>query len=201
MIYALIALAVLVLGFLISLLIVPFITYDIFFSRPKDKNLIKRSMGDEHYNICKEMVLEYRKKLDEIPYKEICIKSFDNLNLYGKYYDKGSINLIIMFHGVRAVKENQFAYQIVKLLGLGYNILLVDHRAHFKSEGDITSYGVYEQDDVKKWVVYFDDKDEIQNIFLDGISMGGTSIAHASKDLNNKAIKSLSFLIFFVTTP
>lgn len=182
--YVLYVLAFLVFGFILSLIIVPFYIYKKFFLRKKDEDIIKNSMADPHYDICRERVKEYREKLDLLPYKELCIKSFDNLNLYGKYYDIGSDTVIILFPGVRTVKEDSFAYECVNMLDLGYNVLLCDNRAHFKSEGEFISYGLYEKEDVKKWVEYFENDDKITNIFPGGKSMGAASVSFASKDLN-----------------
>jgi alpha-beta hydrolase superfamily lysophospholipase len=61
---------------------------------------------------------------------------------------------------------------------MGYNVLLLDFRAHGASGGNTCTIGYYEAEDVKLAYNFLKDKGE-KNIALWGISMGAAAIAHA----------------------
>lgn len=87
---------------------------------------------------------------------------------------------VLLFHGVMSNKgqllseANEFRYQ-------GYNIMLIDLRAHGKSDGVTTTMGVRETEEVKLAYDYIKAKGE-KRIFLWGISMGAVVIAKALHD-------------------
>lgn len=118
------------------------------------------------------------------PYDTVKLKTAKGLLLdawYGKT-DSVSRGTVILFHGITSNKgvmiseANEFRF-------LGYNVLLVDFRAHGKSEGSITTAGVRESEDVK--VAYeFVAAQKEKNIFLWGLSMGAVVICKAAADYN-----------------
>ena len=71
-------------------------------------------------------------------YKPLEILSHDGYRLYGKLYiQKANAPLFIFFHGYHGVAawDGYGTFRFCK--EHNYNILLVDMRAHGKSEGDI----------------------------------------------------------------
>lgn len=98
---------------------------------------------------------------------------------YGKT-DSVSKGTVILFHGLGVSKSilideaNEFRVE-------GYHVLLVDFRAHGNSEGQTTTIGVRETEDVKLTFDHISAKGE-KNIFLYGSSLGAVAIAKAVSD-------------------
>ena len=107
-------------------------------------------------------------------YKEVVIKSFDKKNLHA-YEIKNKLNTwVIIVHGYtnNALEMLDVAYQFYNK---GYGILLIDQRAHGKSDGIYSTHGFYERKDMLSWINYINKKKKVK-IILYGISMGGTVI-------------------------
>ncbi len=107
-------------------------------------------------------------------YKEIYIKSFDKKKLHA-YEIKNKLNTwVIIVHGYtnNALEMLDVAYNFYKK---GYSILLIDQRAHGKSDGIYSTHGFYERKDMLSWIDYINKKKKTK-IILYGISMGGTVI-------------------------
>jgi uncharacterized protein len=92
---------------------------------------------------------------------------------YGKT-DSAAKGTVILFHGLTVNKGNvlpeadEFRYQ-------GYNVMLVDFRAHGNSGGSNTTIGVREAEEVKLAYDYVAQKGE-KKIILWGSSMGAVTI-------------------------
>jgi hypothetical protein len=98
--------------------------------------------------------------------------------------DSAAKGTVILFHGITANKgfiineAAEFHYQ-------GYNVLLVDFRAHGNSGGQTTTIGIRESEEVKLAYDYAVEKGE-KNIFLWGNSMGAVVVAKAVGDYDLK---------------
>ncbi len=98
--------------------------------------------------------------------------------------DSVSKGTVILFHGIKANKgmiineASEFRYQ-------GYNVMLVDYRAHGNSGGKTTTIGIRESEEVKLAFDYAAAKGG-NNIFLWGNSMGAVVIAKSIADYGLK---------------
>lgn len=111
------------------------------------------------------------------------IESFDGLKLAARYFEnETSKKTAILVHGYRSIAENDFATQFKLYYELGYNILLVDQRAHGESEGKYITFGIKERYDLVFWCNDILKKyPQTVEIVLSGISMGATTILLASE--------------------
>lgn len=120
-------------------------------------------------------------------YKEVCVKSFDKKKLHA-YEIKNKLNTwVIIVHGYtnNALEMLDVAYNFYKK---GYSILLIDQRAHGKSDGIYSTHGFYERKDMLSWIDYINKKKKTK-IILYGISMGGTVIMRTvGENLPNNVI-------------
>lgn len=120
-------------------------------------------------------------------YKEVYIKSFDKKKLHA-YEIKNKLNTwVIIVHGYtnNALEMLDVAYNFYKK---GYSILLIDQRAHGKSDGVYSTHGFYERKDMLSWIDYINKKKKTK-IILYGISMGGTVIMRTvGENLPNNVI-------------
>ena len=84
----------------------------------------------------------------EIPYKEAVVTSYDGLRLFGKcYIASADAPWLIMLHGYRSGAERDFCGGLKFGIDSGFNVLLVDQRAHGKSEGKCLTFGIKERYD------------------------------------------------------
>lgn len=109
------------------------------------------------------------------------LKTTDNIELEGWYAKHDSAKgTIILFHG-HAGNRNNVSNESLFFYNLGYNICMVDFRAHGNSSGKICTIGYSEANDVKAtydYVVARGDK----NIILWGVSLGASTILKTMAD-------------------
>lgn len=130
-----------------------------------------------HYPIAKEG----RRWLENMPYINVYIKSFDGLRLYGALLENYSDKIVICVHGFTGSGKKDFASLAQAYYKNGYNVLLVDNRAHGQSEGKYVGFGVLDRFDLRNWVKYVINRfgSNVQ-VFLHGISMGAATVLMAS---------------------
>lgn len=130
-----------------------------------------------HYPIAKEG----RRWLEGMPYINVYIKSFDGLRLYGALLENYSDKIVICVHGFTGSGKKDFASLAQAYYKNGYNVLLVDNRAHGQSEGKYVGFGVLDRLDLRNWVKYTVNRFGSNiKIFLHGISMGASTVLMAS---------------------
>ena len=113
--------------------------------------------------------------------REVSIKSKDGLTLFGKFIEGDNPNrTIICVHGYHGSPSHDFSIAIEALLTHG-NLLMIDQRAHGKSEGKYITFGVRECDDCKLWADFVSQMmGDNHPIYFDGVSMGATTVLMAS---------------------
>ena len=118
----------------------------------------------------------------EVPYETVEIVSYDGLRLRGRYYHlTDGAPLVLFFHGYRCSSLRDGNGIFLYTRKLGYNVLLIDQRAHGNSEGKTITFGIKERFDCKKWVEYVVERFGIeQKVYLSGLSMGAATVLMAS---------------------
>ena len=119
----------------------------------------------------------------DIPYEDIYITSRTGLKLYGRYYEtKKGAPLQILFHGYRSSAFRDFCGGLPLALKSGCNALLIDERAHGKSEGKCLTFGILERFDCLDWIDYSTERfGKDVKITLVGISMGAATVLMATE--------------------
>ncbi len=122
-------------------------------------------------------------EIQKVPYKKFFIISRDGLPLCGKYYENAvGAPIVIMFHGYRssAIRDGMGIFRFCK--EEGYNLLLVDQRAHNGSGGRTITFGIEERYDCLEWVnhvvAHFG---ENTKIIIMGLSMGAATVLMATE--------------------
>jgi alpha-beta hydrolase superfamily lysophospholipase len=111
-------------------------------------------------------------------YEKIKLVTSDQLPIEGWYGSADSAKgCIIFFHGVTACK-NVLLKEAGQFKAWGYNVLLIDFRAHGNSGGNKSSFGVKETDEVEK-AFHFAQSEGNKNILLYGSSLGSVTILKA----------------------
>src|SRR5579871_1715539 len=126
--------------------------------------------------------------LPDSVYSNVKLKTKDGLTLDGWLirmpHAKGTI---VLFHGHGSEKSANLS-QSNTFNEMGYSTLLIDFRAHGKSEGNTCTVGYREAEDVKSAYDFLKSNGEEQ-IILYGISLGAATITKAVADYELKPDK------------
>lgn len=125
------------------------------------------------------------------PQDEVSIKSHDGLTLCGVFYPahcKKAERTILCVHGFYSYGLHDFGAVAEFYLNNQCNMLVIDHRAHGKSEGKYRTFGVKERLDVVDWAQWLVNRDAETPIYLDGISMGCSTVLMACSMLLPKQV-------------
>ena len=127
-------------------------------------------------------IRECKEKLAQCLQEDMYIYSTDGLKLHGTYFPcEGSKKVVICFHGYTSEGMNDYATLAGFYMKNGYNLLMVDERAHGKSEGTYIGFGCLDRYDAKLWMEEMVKKlGEDCKILLHGDSMGGTTVLMAT---------------------
>lgn len=116
--------------------------------------------------------------------EDVYIKSFDGFDLYASFFavpDSNAKSTVLMCHGFHGVAPRDFAGLPEFYLSLGYNVLVINQRAHNKSGGKYLTYGIKERFDCRDWILYLNNRlGNDKPVFLHGLSMGCATVLMAS---------------------
>lgn len=145
-----------------------------------EADLFKFPSG-EQYALYAEVSAQMVRAALDIPYEDVWIRSHDGLRLHGRFYAvEPDAPVQIMFHGYKSGAERDFCGGLQVAVQGGFNVLLVDQRAHGKSEGKYLTFGVKERYDCLDWVNYaVEHFGADAKILLYGISMGAATVLMA----------------------
>ena len=160
-----------------------------FYSPLKGQNDDFRLAGPQYIGF-EQQVVDLVTNMTSIPYEDAYITSFDKLKLHAFIYPApGSKRVAIMCHGYRGTARRDFSGGAAQMIELGINVILIDERAHGKSEGHSITFGVKEKYDVLSWVKYAKERfGEDVEIILVGISMGGATVLYCADKIENAKI-------------
>lgn len=124
------------------------------------------------------------KKLNDAPdsaFKTVYLTTKNGLKLNGWYIPVESARgTVLLFHGHGGSKSGMSS-EGEEIRKMGFNTFLLDFRAHGNSEGNTTTIGYNESEDVKLAYDFIKERGE-KNIILWGISMGAATITKAIHD-------------------
>lgn len=139
-------------------------------------------LSKEDYKEVKEVMIKLTERINAIAFEEIRIKSYDGLELFGRYYHvKDGAPLQIQIHGYKGYAFRDFCGGHKLATDCEHNILLVDQRAHGLSEGHTITFGIKEARDALSWCQYASKRFGEIPIFLVGVSMGASTVIGASR--------------------
>jgi len=152
-----------------------------FYSPLKDRDRVVKPK-DPQYDPYREEMRRIYHQLNNRPCEFVSIRSRDGLTLSGRYYHiKDGAPLDIGFHGYRSHPITDFSGGTELSFQMEHNVLLIDERAHGRSEGYTISFGIQERLDLLEWVNYAVRRfGSDVPILLYGVSMGGATVLMAS---------------------
>jgi len=163
-------------------LLISYLCYWVTFYNPVRRHMepVEHSKGAQYRKYLPRLT-ELSYHLEQIPCEKVCITAHDGIKLAARYYHlRDHAPLVIQFHGYRGSGIRDFCGGCTLAIELGYNVLLVDQRAHGLSGGDTMSFGILERYDCQRWAEYALERFGKQTkIILYGISMGASTVLMA----------------------
>lgn len=105
----------------------------------------------------------------------------DGLNLYGEYYDFGHGRCVFILSG--RTESLRYGYYFAKpYADAGWNVLVLDPRAHGFSDGEFNTVGFEESRDWLAWARYMHDEQGVREILFHGICIGAAGGTFALVD-------------------
>ena len=165
-------------GFLLILFFITLLGLYLYtFYSPKKGQSDDFNLGAPLYEGHRDEVIPLIEGIRKVPYEDVFITSYDKLKLHARLYDQKSDTVAILCHGYRGTPYRDFSGGATETLKFGYNVILIDERAHGQSQGHSITFGVREVEDVLKWVEYARNRfGQDIKIVLVGISMGGATV-------------------------
>lgn len=116
--------------------------------------------------------LEWQKEHNEYK-KEVQIQR-DGLNLFGEYYDLGFDKAVVILSG--RTESLRYGYYFARPYSeSGFNVLVIDPRAHGLSDGEFNTVGFEESKDALAWCRLLHDEHNVKNIVYHGICIGAAT--------------------------
>lgn len=158
-----------------------------FNNKVKKENILKANKPKNEF-IEENVELEISKR----KVSEVTIKSYDKLKLYGKLIinDARVTKWVIIVHGYSAT-HSSCNLQANIFLENGYNVLMVDLRAHGQSEGKYIGMGWADRKDIVLWTNFLVKEYRNTKITIYGVSMGAATTMMASGEDLPKNVKTL----------
>lgn len=159
----------------------------VFYSANCEQDIYAIPKGEQYQKNHSKMTSLIR-EMDKIPFEPVEIISFDGLKLRGRYYHvQDGAPVQIQCHGYHGNGLRDFCGGNKIAREMGQNTLVIDQRAHGKSEGHTITFGIKERFDCLSWVEYVCERfGEEVPIYLAGVSMGAATVLMTSElDLPN----------------
>jgi len=135
------------------------------------------------YEENREHMFSLIRDMAEVPFEPVSIISYDGKRLNGRYYHvKDGAPVQIQMHGYRGSAFRDFCGGNRMARKEGQNVILVDQRAHGRSQGRTITFGIRERQDCLSWINYALCRfGEDTDIVLSGVSMGAATVLMATE--------------------
>ena len=118
----------------------------------------------------------------------------DGLNLYSEYINFGFDKCAVILQGRSESLIYSYYFADVYYKN-GYNILVVDLRAHGLSDGKYVTAGINESNDLVLWIKLINEKFNITNFTLHGICIGGAAAVFTYVKLKNEGSSLVKMIV------
>lgn len=124
------------------------------------------------------MIEEGIQKFKAEPYEDVYMTNREGMKLHGYLLECGGATKTVIFsHGWHSDALFDFSCIWEYYRKHSFNVLIINHRGHGKSEGKYVCFGVKERFDVIDWANWVNGRfGKDMKIFLSGISMGSATV-------------------------
>jgi fermentation-respiration switch protein FrsA (DUF1100 family) len=119
-----------------------------------------------------------------LEFREVELTSRDGLTLFGRFAPGRNRGAIILIHGLGGVGADMI-FHAEFLASAGYGVFLTDLRAHGSSDGDTSTFGLREGDDLVSAVDYL-----LKRVDVDGSKIGALGISLGAQAALRGALKT-----------
>lgn len=156
-----------------------------FYRRTMKRNKVKVErtvkMAGTDWSRYMELIGERKAYMMAQPHEDVYVTSFDGLKLHGTYFTGKEPKTVICFHGYTSEGMKDYIGLSDYYMKNGFGMLLVDERAHGKSEGEYIGFGCLDRWDARTWIDWvIEHTSKEEQILLHGISMGGATVLMTS---------------------
>jgi pimeloyl-ACP methyl ester carboxylesterase len=120
----------------------------------------------------------------KLDFREVTFSSRDGLTLFGRFVPGKNHAVILLLHGLGGTSADML-FHAEFLVSAGYGVFLVDLRAHGSSDGDTSTFGLREADDVAGAVDYL-----LTRVDVDGRKIGSLGISLGAQTALRGALKT-----------
>ncbi len=176
-----------IIGSILVLTIISYFIFTFFLARKIYLKHLHRKDKDTWGRHCSWMTNKLQVRMYEIglewgeknkSYKKDVHIINEGLNLYGEYFDFGYDKVAFIHQG--RTEACMYSYFFAKpYQDAGYNILVIDPRAHGYSDGEYNTIGFEECKDVIAWANFLHDTYHIDTIVMHGICIGSAAALYA----------------------
>lgn len=165
-------LLIVLVGFVLPELLLAGVIYSVLLVRTSKKKWgreVKLPEGDDEYCGMYYEGLEWGELYSDFK-REVSVKN-GRLRLVGEYFDFGGEKAVIIIAG--RTESLKYSYYFAEpYRRSGYNVLVIDNRAHGYSDGVVCSLGYREYKDIICWSKMLCEELENKAVFLHGICIG-----------------------------
>lgn len=157
-----------------------------FYRRTMTRNNAKTErtikMAGTDWNKHMNFIQNRKKFMLSQPHEDKWMQSEDGLKLHATWFPQDEQKkVVICFHGYTSQGMNDYIGLSGYYLKQGFSMLLVDERAHGKSEGKQIGFGCLDRKDALQWINRtVESLGEDVQILLHGTSMGGATVLMTS---------------------
>lgn len=148
--------------------------------------------GSIYTGVSDEMV-RVAKEMEKEPWEEFSMYSRDGLKLYGYgLLVNEKAPWVLFVHGYTGTwkLDGYGTYKLCK--EKGYNMFVFDQRAHGKSEGKVTTFGIKEQFDCIDWINFIREKyGKDITLIISGVSMGSATVQMAASKATGHLVQGV----------
>lgn len=119
-----------------------------------------------------------------LEFREVEFTTRDGLTLFGRFTPGRNHGTILLIHGLGGVDADMILHAEF-LTHAGYGVFMIDLRAHGSSDGDTSTFGLYEGDDVACAVEYL-----LKRVDVDGNKIGVLGISLGAQAALRGALKT-----------
>ncbi|MDR0964448.1 MAG: alpha/beta hydrolase [Clostridium sp.] len=118
----------------------------------------------------------------------------EGLNLYGEYINFGYNKCAVILQG--RTESLLYSYYFSDVYAQnGYNILVIDVRAHGLSDGKYQTAGIKESDDLVLWLKLIHERYDIDSFTLHGICVGAATAVYTYVKQKNEGLNLIKTIV------
>ncbi|MBQ7566093.1 MAG: alpha/beta hydrolase [Oscillospiraceae bacterium] len=124
--------------------------------------------------------------LQRQPHRRVAVRAYDGVPLSALWFDRGGGKTAVLLHGYNASAMTNFSVSGAALWERGYNLLLVDQRAHGESGGRFSGFGLAERNDLLSWLDWLSRETATKRTVVWGVSMGCAAASYVSDRIGDR---------------